>query len=147
MQGNSFSFTMFGVAPATQGSKKYVGVRRTVAGNNIPLIIESHPGLPKFRNAVAEACMSAMGQVEGFQPFMQAVKVTATFYLPKAASMRAEYPINQRSGDLDKYLRALLDSITRAGAWGDDSLVIEVEAYKLYATGEPGVAVTITALN
>jgi Holliday junction resolvase RusA-like endonuclease len=78
--------------------------------------------------------------------FEGAVKVTAIFYLPKAKSVRAEYPINQRSGDLDKYLRALLDSVTKAGAWVDDSLVVEVEAYKLYATGEPGVAVTIKSL-
>jgi len=146
MQKNSFSFTVFGVMPATQGSKKYVGTRRTAAGNNIPLIVESHPGLPKFRSAVADACREAMQGFEGFEVFEGAVKVTAIFYLPKAKSVRAEYPINQRSGDLDKYLRALLDSITKAGAWVDDSLVVEVEAYKLYATGEPGVAVTIKSL-
>lgn len=146
MQNNSFSFTVFGVMPATQGSKKYVGTRRTASGNNIPLIVESHPGLPKFRSAVADACREAMLQIDEFEVFEGAVKVTAIFYLPKAKSVRAEYPINQRSGDLDKYLRALLDSITKAGAWVDDSLVVEVEAYKLYATGETGVAVTIKSL-
>lgn len=146
MRDVSFSFTVFGVMPATQGSKKYVGTRRTAAGNNIPLIVESHPGLPRFRSAVADACREAMLQFDDFVVFDGAVKVTAIFYLPKAKSMRAEYPINQRSGDLDKYLRALLDAITKAGAWVDDSLVVEVEAYKLYASGEPGVAVTVKSL-
>lgn len=146
MRNASFSFTVFGVMPATQGSKKYVGTRRTANGNNIPLIVESHPGLPKFRSAVAEACREAMQQIDDFEVFEQAVKVTAIFYLPKAKSVRAEYPVNQRSGDLDKYLRALLDSITKAGAWVDDSLVVEIEAYKLYAVAEPGVAVTIKSL-
>jgi len=146
MAKSRFSFTVFGVVPATQGSKKYVGTRRTASGNNIPLIVESHPGLPKFRSAVSDACREAMLQVEGFEVFEGAVKVTAIFYLPKAKSVRAEYPINQRSGDLDKYLRALLDAITKAGAWVDDSLVVEVEAYKLYASGDAGVAVTINSL-
>ena len=146
MAKSRFSFTVFGVVPATQGSKKYVGTRRTASGNNIPLIVESHPGLPKFRSAVADAVVEAIAAHDDFVMFTGAVKVIATFYLPKPASSRAEYPINQRSGDLDKYLRALLDSITKGGAWTDDSLVVEVEAYKLYATGDSGVAVTIETL-
>ena len=146
MRNANFSFTVFGVMPATQGSKKYVGTRRTASGNNIPRIVESHPGLPKFRAAVSDACREAMLQFDDFEVFEQAVKVKAVFYLPKPASSKAEYPVNQRSGDLDKYLRALLDSVTKAGAWVDDSLVVEIEAYKIYATGQPGVAVTISSL-
>ena len=46
MARDSFSFTVFGYEPRPQGSKKYVGTRRTAAGANIPLIIEASPGLP-----------------------------------------------------------------------------------------------------
>ena len=140
---SSFSFTVFGVHPATQGSKKYVGTRRTSSGNNIPLIVESHPGLPKFRKAITDAVVEA--NTDNLR-FTGPVKVIATFYLPKAKSSSAAYPVNQRSGDLDKYLRALLDAVTKSELWGDDSQVVEVEAYKLYATGEPGLAVTVKSL-
>lgn len=140
---SSFSFTVFGVHPATQGSKKYVGTRRTATGNNIPLIVESHPGLPKFRKAITDAVIEANTEQ---MRFTGPVKVIATFYLPKAKSSSAVYPVNQRSGDLDKYLRALLDAVTKSELWGDDSQVVEVEAYKLYATGEPGLAVTVKTL-
>ena len=143
MAKNSFSFSVFGVHPATQGSKKYVGTRRTASGNNIPLIVESHPGLPKFRKAVTDAIVDSNG--EGLR-FVGAVRVSATFYLPKPKTSANRFPVNQRSGDLDKYLRALMDAVTKSELWGDDSQVVEIEAYKLYAIGEPGVIVTITAI-
>jgi len=143
MARNSFSFSVFGVHPATQGSKKYVGTRRTATGNNIPLIVESHPGLPKFRKAITDAIVDSNGED---MRFVGAVKVSATFYLPKPKTSSNRFPLNQRSGDLDKYLRALMDAVTKSELWGDDSQVVEIEAYKLYAIGEPGVIVTITAI-
>jgi len=143
MARNSFSFSVFGVHPATQGSKKYVGTRRTATGNNIPLIVESHPGLPKFRKAITDAIVDSNGED---MRFVGAVKVSATFYLPKPKTSSNRFPVNQRSGDLDKYLRALMDAVTKSELWGDDSQVVEIEAYKLYAIGEPGVIVTITAI-
>jgi len=143
MAKNSFSFSVFGVHPATQGSKKYVGTRRTATGNNIPLIVESHPGLPKFRKAITDAIVDSNGED---MRFVGAVKVSATFYLPKPKTSSNRFPLNQRSGDLDKYLRALMDAVTKSELWGDDSQVVEIEAYKLYAIGEPGVIVTITAI-
>ena len=143
MARNSFSFSVFGVHPATQGSKKYVGTRRTATGNNIPLIVESHPGLPKFRKAITDAIVDSNGEN---MRFVGAVKISATFYLPKPKTSSNRFPVNQRSGDLDKYLRALMDAVTKSELWGDDSQVVEIEAYKLYAMGEPGVIVTITAI-
>ena len=143
MARNSFSFSVFGVHPATQGSKKYVGTRRTATGNNIPLIVESHPGLPKFRKAITDAIVDSNDEN---MRFVGAVKISATFYLPKPKTSSNRFPLNQRSGDLDKYLRALMDAVTKSELWGDDSQVVEIEAYKLYAIGEPGVIVTITAI-
>jgi len=143
MARNSFSFSVFGVHPATQGSKKYVGTRRTATGNNIPLIVESHPGLPKFRKAITDAIVDSNDED---MRFVGAVKVSATFYLPKPKTSSNRFPLNQRSGDLDKYLRALMDAVTKSELWGDDSQVVEIEAYKLYAIGESGVIVTITAI-
>jgi Holliday junction resolvase RusA-like endonuclease len=140
MARNSFSFTVFGFEPRPQGSKKYVGTRRTAAGNNIPLIIEASPGLPVWRKAVADAVAQAMIDSGDLSKFEGAVKVEAVFYLQRKPTVKREYPTVPP--DVDKLSRALLDSLKPV--WGDDSQVVRLEVSKKYATGESGVAVTIS---
>ena len=144
MGRNSFSFTVFGVDPAPQGSKKYVGTRRTAAGNNIPLIIESSPKLPAWRKAVSDAVIQAMQDSGDLSKFDGAVKLEAVFYLTRKKTVTRPYPTVPP--DLDKVLRSLMDGITAKGqgVWGDDAQVVRIEVSKKYATGESGVAVTIS---
>ena len=140
MARNSFSFTVFGYEPRPQGSKKYVGTRTTAAGNKIPLIIEASPGLPVWRRAVADAVKEAMLQSGDDSMFEGAVKVEAVFYLTRKKSVTRSLPTVPP--DVDKLARSLLDSCK--SVWGDDSQVVRLEVSKKYATGEPGVAVTIS---
>jgi len=140
MPRNSFSFTVFGYEPRPQGSKKYVGTRRTAAGNNIPLIIEASPGLPVWRKAVADAVAQAMQDSGDLSKFDGAVKVEAVFYLTRKRTVTRALPTVPP--DVDKLARSLLDSLKCV--WGDDSQVVRLEVSKKYATGEPGVAVTIS---
>ena len=140
MARNSFSFTVFGSEPRPQGSKKYVGTRRTAAGNNIPLIIEASPGLPVWRKAVSDAVVQAMHDSGDLSKFEGAVKVEAVFYLTRKPSVKRQYPTVPP--DVDKITRSLLDSCKPV--WGDDSQVVRLEVSKVYATGQPGVAVTIS---
>ena len=140
MARNSFSFTVFGSEPRPQGSKKYVGTRRTAAGNNIPLIIEASPGLPVWRKAVSDAVVQAMHDSGDLSKFEGAVKVEAVFYLTRKPSVKRKFPTVPP--DIDKVTRSLLDSCKPV--WGDDSQVVRLEVSKVYATGEPGVAVTIS---
>ena len=140
MARDSFSFTVFGFEPRPQGSKKYVGTRRTAAGNNIPLIIEASPGLPVWRKAVADAVIQAMHDSGDLSKFEGAVKVEAVFYLTRKPSVKRALPTVPP--DVDKLSRSLLDACK--GVWGDDSQVVRLEVSKKYATGEPGVAVTIS---
>ena len=140
MARNSFSFTVFGSEPRPQGSKKYVGTRRTAAGNNIPLIIEASPGLPVWRKAVSDAVIQGMHDSGDLGKFEGAVKVEAVFYLTRKPTVKRAFPTVPP--DVDKLSRALLDSCKPV--WGDDSQVVRLEVSKKYATGEPGVAVTIS---
>lgn len=149
MARDSFSFTVFGVDPAPQGSKKYVGTRRTAAGNNIPMIVESSPKLPAWRKAVSDAVISAMHASGNLEKFEGAVKVEAVFYLTRRPSVKRDLPIVPP--DVDKLGRSLLDGITARsksgeilGVWKDDSQVVRLDISKVYATGQSGVAVTIT---
>lgn len=144
MARDSFSFTVFGVDPAPQGSKKYVGTRRTAAGNSIPMIVESSPRLPAWRKAVSDAVVQGMKESGDLGKFDGAVKVEAVFYLTRKPTVKRALPIVPP--DVDKLARSLLDGITAKGegVWRDDSQVVRLEVSKVYATGEPGVAVTIT---
>ena len=140
MGRNSFSFTVFGSEPRPQGSKKYVGTRRTAAGNNIPLIVEASPGLPVWRKAVSDAVVQAMHDSGDLSKFEGPVKVEAVFYLTRKPTVKRALPTVPP--DIDKVTRSLLDSCKPV--WGDDSQVVRLEVSKVYATGEPGVAVTIS---
>ena len=140
MARNSFSFTVFGSEPRPQGSKKYVGTRRTAAGNNIPLIIEASPGLPVWRKAVSDAVVQAMHDSGDLSKFEGPVKVEAVFYLTRKPTVKRALPTVPP--DIDKVTRSLLDSCKPV--WGDDSQVVRLEVSKVSATGQPGVAVTIS---
>lgn len=149
MARNSFSFTVFGVDPAPQGSKKYVGQRQTKSGASIPLIVESSPKLPAWRKAVADAVSDSVEMSGDFSRFAGAVRVDAVFYLKRPKTVVRLYPT--KPPDVDKLCRSLLDGIGQAnkggkGIWLDDSQVVEIRASKRYAEGLPGVAVTITPL-
>jgi Holliday junction resolvase RusA-like endonuclease len=140
MGRDSFSFTVFGVDPAPQGSKKYVGTRRTAAGNNVPLIVESSPKLPAWRKAVNDAVVQGMVDSGDLSKFDGAVKVEAVFYLTRKRTVTRDLPTVPP--DVDKLTRALLDACK--AVWGDDSQVVKLEVSKKYAVGESGVAVTIS---
>ena len=142
MARDSFSFTVFGVDPAPQGSKKYVGQRRTAAGAMIPMIVESSPKLPAWRKAVAEAVKQAIVESGDDSKFEGAVKVEAVFYLTRKKTVTRVYPTVPP--DVDKLSRSLLDAIGFGEVWGDDSQVVRLEVSKKYAEGQSGVAVTIT---
>jgi Holliday junction resolvase RusA-like endonuclease len=143
MARDSFSFTVFGSEPRPQGSKKYVGSRRTAAGNNIPLIIEASPGLPVWRKAVSDAVIQAMHDSGDMSKFDGAVKVEAVFYVTRKRTVTRDLPTVPP--DVDKLSRALLDSLKPV--WRDDSQVVRLEVSKKYATGQAGVAVTISNYN
>jgi Holliday junction resolvase RusA-like endonuclease len=143
MARDSFSFTVFGSEPRPQGSKKYVGSRRTAAGNNIPLIIEASPGLPVWRKAVSDAVVQAMHDSGDLSKFEGAVKVEAVFYVTRKRTVTRDLPTVPP--DVDKLARSLLDSCKPV--WGDDSQVVRLDVSKKYATGQAGVAVTISKYN
>jgi len=149
MARDSFSFTVFGVEPAPQGSKKYVGSRMSKQGNSIPMIVESSPRLPAWRKAVSDAVIKGMIDSGDNGKFEGPVKVEAVFYLTRKPSVKRALPTTPP--DIDKVCRSLLDGITARsksgqilGVWGDDSQVVRLEVSKVYATGQAGVAVTIS---
>lgn len=120
------AFTAYGT-PITQGS-----VRAFMQGGRA-IINSKTPPLVEWREIVRLACVAAMKEV-GLEMQMGPAEVWLSFYLrrPKSApKTRDIYPLNGK--DLDKYERAILDSVTNAGAWKDDSQVVDLHSRKRYA--------------
>lgn len=117
-----------GGTPIPQGSK-----RAFVRGGRVSLV-EANPKLPVWRAAVKLACQQAMLDVQAAPgqdvPFL----VELDFVLPRPKTVKRAVP--SVKPDVDKLIRAVLDSVTHAGFWTGDELVVEVTAKKRYAPTE-----------
>jgi Holliday junction resolvase RusA-like endonuclease len=121
--------------PQPQGSAKafVVGGKARITSDNTRL--------KPWREAVVYAAWDAMERA-GWTTTEAPVEVTLSFRLPRPKSVRRTWPTVRP--DLDKLTRAVLDSMTTAGVFGDDSQVIAVYASKAYANGLPGVTITVS---
>lgn len=129
------SFFVPGI-PVPQGSKT---IRRH--GDKAWLTDVNDKSLKAWRNSVNKIAAEAMATAEK-EPLDSAVEVHATFYLPKPASVKRDYP--HVKPDLDKLQRALFDSLQPC--FVDDSRVTDVVASKRYAE-VTGVTVRILEKN
>ena len=73
-----------------------------------------------------------------------AVSVELLFLLPRPKTVKRKYPTSRFSGDGDKLVRAIFDSMTGI-VYKDDSQVVDHIAKKRYADDcEPGVWITVS---
>jgi Holliday junction resolvase RusA-like endonuclease len=150
MIATCLSFDVRGL-PHPQGSM------RTHALPNGKVAVRYPPAVWDWRHKVQAAAIDAM---QGRERFEGAVKVGLGFdlvrpndhFLPVNSRRRAPelkatapaYPINVSSGDIDKYSRAICDSLTDAEVWIDDSQVAYLIAAKRYVTDNRPAGVLIT---
>ena len=80
------------------------------------------------------AKQAGVGLIDG------AVKIELEFRLLKPASVKREFP--SVLPDLDKYIRAVFDSLTKI-AYKDDGQVVSVQARKIYSDVQ-GVEITVS---
>lgn len=126
------SFFVHGI-PQPQGSA------RAFVRNGKPIITTTNKNLHDWRRLIADAAQ------EHAQLHTQAVMIRATFLLPKPKSAPKTKPIFcTKRPDIDKLLRALLDSFTGV-FYKDDSQVVHVDVQKSYGEERVGVFVEIWA--
>lgn len=131
-------FSVVGVEPAPQGSKRYLGNGR---------FIEASTKLEPWRKAVAEAVQRmfvATGSDEMFAPD-EPLEVWVTFILPKPKTVKRIWPV--KPPDTDKLQRSLGDSISLeryAHLVPDDSQIVKWHSEKVYgSTDDMGCRVAI----
>lgn len=129
--------------PAPQGSKKAITRR---GGFGRPVLVESSTKVRPWRQDVRAAFAGDRDEPGGFAiPLAfgkdQPVVVKIVFVMPRTKAMRnrpsADFPMVQKP-DVDKLQRAVLDALTSAGVYRDDSQVVACYGFKRRA--EPGEA-------
>lgn len=132
---SAVTFFVAGI-PVPQGSKTgYVVGRRAV------LTDANKAVLKPWRAQVTRMASSSWADRE---QMAGAVRVDAVFVFVRPKSVKRDAP--SVKPDVDKLARALLDGITDAGVWKDDSQVTRLDVEKVYGAA-PGVHVIITAAD
>lgn len=94
--------------------------------------------LKPWRKAIIAEATRVKGDT--WVPLTGPIEVHAVVVVPplKSAPKRTRiWPVTRSSGDIDHHARSLLDSITAAGIWLDDSQVVELRISKVYPSEEP----------
>lgn len=137
---STVAFAVEGAVPVPQGSK------RIGRHGSKPVILDTNDKvLRPWRARIAAEFVNVVG--EDFTPFDEPVSVRAQFYFPRPKSNRYG-TWKATAPDLDKLCRALLDGLADAGAYVNDSRVVELIAHKKFVAPnqEPGVTVLVGAL-
>ena len=128
----SIAFQVFG-DPVPQGSK-----RAFVVKNRAVVVDDNKATLRSWRTAVVDA---ARAELNGEAPDLGPVRITLMFFLRQPKRPKAPVPITKP--DADKLARAVLDGMTDAGVFRDDSQVTTLTVRKRYTTEAPHVRVFV----
>lgn len=98
--------------------------------------------MPVWRSLVVEAAKEAI-DLNSWVTIEGACRVEACFFLPRPKTVKRDYPIVPP--DSDKLARGILDALTVAKVYVDDSQVVDLVVYKRYADS-PGAVITVTEM-
>lgn len=119
---SKLTFTVFGT-PAPQGSMKAFMPK----GGRFPVVTADNAKTKPWRQEVAGTALAATSH-QGWQLRQQgAINLTAAFYFERPKSVTT--PIKTTKPDIDKLVRAILDSLTGI-VFKDDSQVTYINAFK-----------------
>jgi Holliday junction resolvase RusA-like endonuclease len=134
--------------PAPQGSKTYMPKTRVMVEGSSKT---GRARLHTWRDSVTAECHKVAATLDG--PIDVPVQVTAVFRLPMPRSRPkwiqslGEWPSSTKP-DLDKLVRALLDSMKMGGLLRDDSIVADLGGTrKVEVVGWTGVDITLSAVS
>lgn len=96
--------------------------------------------LKRWRKLVAAEARAARVAAGDLPTIDNGVVVALRFVVARGKTVTRDLPTVRP--DLDKFARAILDSLTVAGVYKDDSRVVGLVAFKVYGA-EPGVAVSV----
>jgi crossover junction endodeoxyribonuclease RusA len=121
--------------PVPQGSM----IGYIVGKKRVNIVHSNAVTLKPWRDRVTGAARAVAAE----RTFVGAVAVSLNFYVPRGSTVTRLLPFKRP--DVDKYIRAILDALTKAGVYEDDGQVVDVHASKRYADDKPGVRIKVSA--
>jgi len=117
--------------PIPQGSKvaKLIPAPGTKWGVRPVLYDDNDKALKPWRKAVTAAAKAAAVDLD--QLVDVPIVVVVEFRMSRPKTVKREYPTVKP--DVDKLERAVLDAVTDAGVWNDDSRVVVLKGSMVYA--------------
>lgn len=104
------------------------------------VVVTDNPNLHQWRDSISWAAREELSSVGIREPWVGAVSVAATFWLPRPTSVsikRRPEPVVKP--DLDKLIRAVLDALSGL-VYRDDAQVCHITVDKRYADGRDAAA-------
>ena len=137
---SALEFRVRGI-PAPQGSK-----RAYVRNGRANLVEMAGASLKAWRQDVTVAALAATRQ-GGWYVIDKPVAVHVGFYMPRPKSRPLDV-IHAKRPDIDKLTRAVLDALTTANVWEDDSLVADLKVWKRYEDEHgPGACIAVQVID
>jgi len=128
----ALAFTVWGEAQPQGSAKAFVP-----KGWSRPIITSDNADLKSWRQLVAEAANRALGNRPTSELFLEGVRLTIAFYLPRPKSLPKRQTAHTKKPDIDKLVRAICDALSQL-VFRDDSQVCELVTAKHYAAeGQP----------
>lgn len=108
-------------------------------------VVEANPELPRWRAQVTHHARQELLRLNATDALDGPLAVVLVFRLHRPPSVHASRVWPSVTPDLDKLIRAVLDGLTDAHVWTNDSRVVSIRATKLYANRDeiPGVIVLV----
>lgn len=105
-------------------------------GSKTVFMVKGRPVLADANSAKLKPWRKTVSQLaelewSGRQKLEGPVAVLIEFRLERPKTVRREFP--SVKPDVDKLQRSILDALTSAGVWGDDSQVVHLTGSKVYA--------------
>lgn len=120
------------------------GSLRHVGGNRL---VEHVAGSKAWREYVAFHARAAATR-QRWQTATGPVEATIRVFLARPKTVTRDWPSSRHAGDVDKHARNILDALSDAQIYRDDSQVVHLDIKKQYANiCAPGVQITITPID
>ena len=101
-------------------------------------MVEASKHLPAWRNDIILAVKQLFNDTQDVTKFVDPIKLKVTFYIERPKQPKHKVWPGSKP-DLDHYIRGCADALVIGGLLQDDSLIVKIQAEKVWCSPETAV--------